>query len=779
MENPSTRKIVLYLAGLITVNFIVLTKNDFLFLGTIFTFSYIMTAPGLLILPFFSERKMPWPLGLAFGVSLSALFLTLLGLATNIILPAYGITRPLETIPLLYALDIFILYMLSLSFAYKKDFAILKPELALSDKAAIAFAATLPILTSAGAIILTNNGKNTIPMLVIALIAAAAMIVISRKSALKTSSFAVLIYGIAAAILLMTSMRGYYLTGHDVQLEYQVFSLTNRLKLWDMANYQDAYNACLSITILPTYLESLLHIKDYYVYKFFFQFIGAFLTVIVFYLARNYTTDKAAFLAALLYVTFPTFLVDMAMLNRQAMALLFFGGLIFVLLTDDYFTKNKRSFMMLLLGSGMILSHYSTSYIALAILTGGYGINIILRLFFSIKRLRKISFLHITARNLKRKKLPFQIPFPVALSLVIVLAVWTGPVTKTSQNFTETLQKITASLQDPFLAENNTGAQKYSLSNAKQLNKYELFDIYIKEEIAKSREIADESKYYPQEITQKYQKAPTDEPILPLTSAGQKIKNALNAPLKGIYNESKQFYAKILQIFIFLSLLGLFLGYRFHGHLKRDVSMDYISLSAAGIFVMAMQVILPPSVIDYGLLRLFQQNLVLLALPVTLGFLAAWSLIVEKARRRLALFAGFIVAFFLIFSGFIPQLTGGGRPALTLNNSGFYYDAYYIHSGEMDALLWLKDASVDLPVQSERYFSDIRLLTYSDIGAQPRILPEATLKDSLVYFSYLNTTRESVIEFIDGDVLYYTIPSKFFDDNKNRIYDNGQSRIYG
>lgn len=779
METSSAKRILIYLAGLITVNFVALSGNDFFFLGTIFTFAYIITVPGILLLPFFTEKKMPWPLGLALGISLSALFLTLLGLAANVLLPAYGgIERPLETMPLLAALDIFVCYLLAMAHVYKKGSAILWPELEKSDRLTIAFTALLPFLATAGAIILTNGGANTVAMMVLAIIAIATMAVVSSKSAMKTSSFAVLIYGIAVAILLMTSMRGYYLTGHDVQLEYQVFSLTNRLKLWDMGNYQDAYNACLSITILPTYLQSLLHVQDYYIYKFFFQFISASLAVIVFYLSRRFTSDKAAFLAALLYVTFPTFLVDMAMLNRQAMALLFFGGLMFVLLDDDYFAKNKRSFMMLLLGSGMILSHYSTSYIAIAIIGGGYFINVALRLLFSIKRLRRISFLHITARNVKRTKEPFRIPLPVALSLIIVLGVWTGPVTSTSQNFMETMQKIVTTLQNPFKSNLSTGAQKYSLGSAAQLSKYELFDIYIQEEVVKSRQEADEGEYYPAEITDRYGKAPVDEPILTLTSAGQKIKDTFNLSLKGVYNDTKQFYAKILQIFIFLSLLGLLLGYRFHGHLKHDVPMEYVALSAAGIFVMGMQVILPQSVIDYGLLRLFQQNLVLLALPVTLGFLAAWSLIIRKARRRLIVFGGFIVAFFLVLSGFIPQLIGGGRPALTLNNSGFYYDAYYIHGGEMDAYAWLKEASVDIPVQSERYFSDIRLLTYSDIGARPRILPEATLKDSLVFYSYLNTTRDSVIEFIDGDVLYYTIPSEFFDDNKNRIYDSGQTRIY-
>jgi uncharacterized membrane protein len=563
-----------------------------------------------------------------------------------------------------------------------------------------------------------------------------------------------------------------------VQLEFQVFSLTNRLKFWNMDNFEDAYNACLSITILPTYLQSLLHIQDFYVYKFFFQFINGLLAIVIFYLARHFSTDKVAFLSALLYVTFPTFIVDMAMLNRQGMALLFFGAMFFVLLTDEYFKKKNRNLLLILFGTGMILSHYSTSYIAIAILAGGYVLNILMRMLFSIKRLRKFSFLDITTRNAKRSKQPRMLHLPVTIVLVMVLAIWTGPITETSQSFVKTLSKIAISLQNPFSKSESVGPKKYSLSNATQLSKDELFEAFVQEAVEMSRVDADEEEFYSKEVTQQYKETPINEPALALKPIGVTIEEKLDAPLKGLYNEVKQFYAKILQIFIFLSLLALLLGRRFGGHLKKDVPMEYIALGGAGVFVMAMQIILPENVINYGLLRLFQQNLVLLAFPVTMGFLAGFSRIAPKKKTRLILFDGFLVTFFLLLSGFIPQITGGGRPMLTLNNSGFYYDAYYIHGGEMDALLWMKGLSIELPVQSDMYFSNVRLLTYSDIGAHTRVLPEVVRKDSMVYLSYTNDVKKSVIEFIDGDVLYYKLPTEFFDSNKNLIYDSGQAKVY-
>src|SRR6185437_2827624 len=140
-----------------------------------------------------------------------------------------------------------------------------------------------------------------------------------------------------------------------------------------------AYMACLSITILPTYLHNLIHVSDAYMYKLFFQFISAGTVVYIYYLAKEYVSKTIAFLAAILYISFPTFMTDMAFLNRQGVALLFFGGMIFVMLCTEYANGWKRNALLLCFGIGMVLSHYSTSYVAIAILAGAYIINRIYR----------------------------------------------------------------------------------------------------------------------------------------------------------------------------------------------------------------------------------------------------------------------------------------------------------------------------------------------------------------------------------------------------------------
>ena len=73
----------------------------------------------------------------------------------------------------------------------------------------------------------------------------------------------------------MTSLRGRYTTGHDVQHEYYVFELAHANWHWSIADLNDPYNACLSITILPVMLAGLLHVSDVMIYKLLFQLVFA------------------------------------------------------------------------------------------------------------------------------------------------------------------------------------------------------------------------------------------------------------------------------------------------------------------------------------------------------------------------------------------------------------------------------------------------------------------------------------------------------------------------
>jgi uncharacterized membrane protein len=165
----------------------------------------------------------------------------------------------------------------------------------------------------------------------------------------------------------MTSLRGWLTTGHDVQREFRVFQLAANHGLWDVRLYENAYNACLSVTIMPTVVQHVTGVADVFVYKTVFQLLYAVCPVIIYLIARRFATCLIAVLAAIYFIAFPTFFTDMPFLNRQEVAFVFVG-LALLVITNQGWSVWARRLGFVVFAIGVILSHYSTTYVLLAVL---------------------------------------------------------------------------------------------------------------------------------------------------------------------------------------------------------------------------------------------------------------------------------------------------------------------------------------------------------------------------------------------------------------------------
>ncbi len=280
-------------------------------------------------------------------------------------------------------------------------------------------------------------------------------------------------------------------------------------------------------------------------------------------------------------------------------------------------------------------------------------------------------------------------------------------------------------------------------------------------------------------MAESYTTVPNPEPVVPVTSIGRELQSLFHIDLAIFFADIKQIYARVMEILLILGILGFAVGYSFKKNLFREMEREYVALSLAGVGILIGQTILPSSAIDYGIFRLFQQNLIFLALPIILGLLAASTILTRNRTAQLLISSGVVLFFFVILSGFFPQFTGGGRPPLTLNNYGFYYEAYDTHGQEISAFHWMDEyATPGIPVQSDHYFSNIKMITYAGIAPVVGLLPETIEKKSYVYLNFNNVTTGNVIEYINGNVAYYQFPLNFLENNKSLIYNNGGSEIY-
>lgn len=763
---------------LAVVNFIALTSFNPLYIGSFLSFIFIITTPGLLILPFLTPKKFPALLGIAFSVALSLLSLMLVGLVLNTILPFFGMNQPLSTIPLLIAFDVFVCVLFAFNYMYKKDSALEFSNLKSLDHVIVGIASLLPIMACLGAVVLNNGGTNVFTMVALVIVCVLVPVVVFTKKQVNPLTPPLVLYMMALAFLLMNSMRGWFISGHDILLEYHVFTLTNAAQLWDVAVYQDPYNACLSLTILPTYLQQLMHAGDAYIFKFFTQFFGALSVVMVYFFTKRYVSEKLAFLAGFLYISFPTFLVDMAFLNRQGIAFLFFGSFLYTLLNSEFYGRRSRIVALFLFGIGVVISHYSTSYVMIALLIGAYVINSMMRLIVQVTRISWLSKMTDKLGNKEMYKEPILLTLPLVIGLLCFMFLWSTVFTKTSTSLFNTIQQIAVNIEHPFSADGFSGPAKYGLFRSKEATPEKLFNDFLKDEVKKAKISEYESVFYPLSLTRTYHTIPLAEKFAPLTPFGQRLQTLTHVDLTSFFKSIKQLYAKIMQALILVGVIGVLFGYAFKGILRRKIPVELIAISIAGLVVMIGQTVLPGSAIDYGLLRLFQQNLMFLVLPIILGFMYITGFITSNHTRQLAFCTGVLLFFFVILSGLFTQVTGGAREPLALDNSGLYYDSYYVYAQEVASIRWLVEhGDTKFPIQAA-HFSDIKMIAYGHIGAYIELLPETTKRSAYVYLNYDNVKSGNILEIVNGNVVYYTFPMNFLDDNKDKIYSNGGSEIY-
>lgn len=772
-------------AGLGLLNWLVLTGFDRWHLGTAFVGAYMLLAPGLVLLSFLVSKKMPLMLGLTASVALSLVQLIGIGLLVNTALPLVGTTAPLQLHVLLPAFDVVVLGLLGLSLWRHKRFPIVAPKFKALDHGLTIGALLMPILAVMGATSLNNGGSNLFTMIALGLIASYIPLLLLLKKRLKVEILPMALYCMALALLLMSSMRGWFITGHDVLREYHVYQLAENAKHWNIGVFRDPYNACLSLTILPTYINSFLQITDVYIYKFVYQFIVALPVVPIFYLCRRYVPAIIAFLAGFAYISFPTFMVDMSMLNRQGVAFVFFSLLLFVLLTNHYIVGRRRSTLLYMLGAGIIVSHYSTSYVAVTMIAVAYVLNGFSRWLLGGRFFKKGLINRMAAKlpNRQMYRRPVLLTLPFAVTMLLLLFVWNGPITNTSRGISTTLQRIATSITAPFIGDKSDAGPTTttSLISNVSVSRQQLFDQFAVNVIKETRGPELESNLFPIEVANELEYAieVVDEPRLAEGWAGQKLMRVLPTALGNLYEAIKQSYAKLLQLLLLIGLGGLALGLTFHRLLDRRPPVEFAALSLAGVMLIAFQVAVPQAGIDYGLLRLFQQNLILLVLPITLGILLLLGTVLRKLRAQVAVLGTLLCAVFVVLSGFVPQLTGGSRPTLQLNNDGFYYDAYYTHASEVAGFTWLASvADSKHPIQTDRYFNGTKMQAYTGVVPETRLLPATIKRNSYVFLGETNVRGGDIIEYQGADIIYYKFPINFLENYKNKIYDAGGAVVY-
>jgi hypothetical protein len=278
------------------------------------------------------------------------------------------------------------------------------------------------------------------------------------------------------------------------------------------------------------------------------------------------------------------------------------------------------------------------------------------------------------------------------------------------------------------------------------------------------------------DASHQYHMKAVNPPLLPITAAGRLLSH-LGVPVAGLNSAVRLTAAEVEQLFIAAGLIALLAYRKFRGR----VSWEFYSLCVGSAVMLVAVTILPDLSVDYGVLRVFQEALIVLAPVLVAGAIAFFQLFGEIWAPRIA--AAVCVGIFISTTGLLPQVLGGYPAQLSLNNSGEYYDSYYTHQQEVAAVQWLSHQYDVLPSEVQATHSQDRFLftAPSDVTGQQFIedaYPPLIRLDTWVILDYSILHTGLAAASYDGDLILYRYPTGILRQYKNLVYNNAGAEIY-
>ncbi|MGV9626026.1 DUF2206 domain-containing protein [Streptomyces sp. NPDC003487] len=626
----------------------------------------------------------------------------------------------------------------------------------------------LLVLSVAGPIRLNNGLGGGVSVFATAGVAVLLVLLLLRRGRYPSAVVEMGLYAATLCLLLLNSLRGWYIAGHDIQVEYLFHKLTLVPEHWDVGAYPDPYMACLSITLLPVTIFKMTGIPDIYIFKVVLPVIFAITPVLLYRAVSNVAPRLVALVAAVFFLAFPTFFTDMTFLGRQEIAFVLLGCAVLVL-TDYTAPRRNRRITFTVLLVGVALAHYSTIYMVVGTLVVSYVFDKVWRLRTRMSKRGGRG----GARRRKREAgmLSFLVWWMFAIPAAVALT-WAGPITHSGGQLEKTLSVVADNLLNPSRSGGGSSDTSYSLLGGTKASESERLADYRAELTKESATDRAEGVLLPESVV-RAAKTPVDHAT---KTAPTLLGRAIEATGLGLDGTHRLLRTAISALFQVILVIGFWVALKARRSMFRPVR-DQVTIAVGAWTAMVAITVVPQLSVDYGVLRAFQQGLFFFS-----PFLAAGLIgLLRWTGRRLVPVVSLVLALmFAELTGVFPALTGGFNASMALSNSGTYYEVYYPHPGEHEAAAWLNKriaATGSGRIQTDRF-------TYMRLRAQifqptiDKIDPEVLRTDTYVLLGDTTVRTGRVTVFFRGDLISYDYPTDLLEKSRNRIYDNGQAEVY-
>ncbi len=724
--------------------------------------AFLLFVPGILIQLIIRYRFVDFWQTAPASLGFSLVYNYAIGALSSVILPFIGISRPLdkENITLVYSISILIMLIIAAIRILKNVRTHPDSNNWLLDSTLFLFATLVGSIGIAAANLLNSNFSNFLALAVVFSggVTLYVLNVIKPFNIIRYKPF--FLFAASLSLLWLLAGRSNHLTGWDIVQELFVANNVLIDGVWNLSKISDAYQACLSISVLPTVLSNISTFPIEILFKFVYPFIFAFFPVITYKFLSKQLSERFAFIGVFYMIAQPFFIQPMVALARQEIGFVFFSLFLSSVFDNLQSTNTKRTTVILFI-FGLVTSHYSTSYLTIAIVTLVYTLLVLVSALRMLSKTNKSflfnpfkHWLSIGTSSLKGW---------MVIGLVATTYVWYFLITHSAGGVTKTFLDSIAKMKQLFDGEQESQevrqalpGERFILSTTDEQLKYmnSYFDgtqLNISADVLKM-------------ISAKYPLIPREPSyITPITSPA--ISSASHALLDRLKDA--------LKIFLLIGVVVLVIKSFRH----TTDNHEFILFCGVSMLLLLIMILHPTLGLRYNLSRFYLQTLVLLSAPVVVGLESLFFMM--KVRLKNILSTSIVLVVFLYLHGALTPIIGG-IPTLHLYNSGTDFSKFYVTEGEIGSATWLLAQRDFKNTVYADDFSGLRIRQVGLFFPNNTILPTviADNAESYVYLSRSNYQEQFAQVYFDNKLLTYFYPLGFLDEYKGKIYSNHHSVIF-
>lgn len=329
-------------------------------LAQILGFVILTFVPGYIILRIFKIHNIDRVVGFLLAIGLSLSFTMIYGFYVNLIFQDIGISKPISTLPLFYALNGAILILLIVCYFRDKEFISMQDQLCIKFSPMLLYLVLLPILSILGTYCMNYYNFNIPLMILLFLISLFPILVTLGK--ISRNLYPFMILSVSLSILYSINLISTHLWSYDIFFEAYNSNYILQNGVWNPST--ESIMPLLLFTILSPIYSLLCELNIIWVFKIIFPFLFSFTPLILYKIYQEidfgaYKLDsEAAVLSVFLFIYFYGFFKNMP--DKEHIAELFLASIFMLGIIN---IRVQKIVILLIFSFSLIASHYAVSSI--------------------------------------------------------------------------------------------------------------------------------------------------------------------------------------------------------------------------------------------------------------------------------------------------------------------------------------------------------------------------------------------------------------------------------